>query len=239
MEKGEWDMNAVLETETTLPAIKEETALTIGLVNHAKAFKVQTIEDRKEAEQIMSMLMAREKFWDKLTGDAKTKAYESYQAALRLHDDPIKELQDARLNKSTGLKQRCISWDTEQERLRREEQRRLEEEARKRAEDEQIAAALQAEADGDKESAQAILDEPVFVPPVVVPKAPVQPSRLTAGRENWTAEVTDLPALVRAVAAGTASLSYIQPDLVALNQIARAQKSTMTIPGVRPVCKMV
>jgi hypothetical protein len=227
------------QAATTLPAVREEQTFNVALINRARAFRIECVEDRNEAEAIMKELSDREKFWDKLTGDSKAKAYEAYQSALRLHDDPIKELQDARLNKATGLKQHVIVWDQEQERIRLAEQRRLEEKARKRAEEEQIAAALQAEAEGDAETAQAIIAEPVYVPPVVVPREPVQKSRLTAGRENWNAQVTDLMALVRAVAAGTASINYLEANMTALNQIARAQKSTMSVPGVKAVMTRV
>lgn len=228
------DVNPMNET-TAVAVIDETKVSTIALVNEARAIKILTFQDRVYAEDHSQNLKTASDKWDALTGPAKAKSYEAYQAALRLHDDLIKELDGARKE----LKQKCIGFDTEQERLRREEQRRLEEEARKQAEDEQISAAIAAEAEGDTASAQAIIDEPVYVPPVSVPKAPVQPSRLTAGRSVWSAEVLNLMELVKAVATGTAPITFILANEVALNQTARAMKSAMKVPGVRAVEKKV
>lgn len=52
-------------------------------------------------------------------------------------------------------------------------------------------------------------------------------------RANWKAEVTDMAALIQAVAAGTVAPSVLQVNATALNQLAKATKGTITIPGVR------
>lgn len=127
------------------------------------------------------------------------------------------------------------AYDTEIERKRMAEQRRLEEEAKKRAEDEQIAAAEHAEKQGDKVAAEAIISAPVEVAPIIQPVAP-RPDGISY-REYWSAQVTDLFALVKAVATGQQPVTLLQPDQVALNKMATALKGAMIIPGVRPVCE--
>jgi len=225
-----------LEPETTAVAVIDETKrTTLAIADALRAATVNSAKDYTHLQVKIQRSADYEKQWDELTGPAKKKSYEAYQAALRLHDDPIAELKAAR----SVAKLTCMIWYDEQERLRREEQRRLEEEARKQAEEEQLAAALQAEAEGDTESAQAIIEEAYYVPPVIVPKPAVEPSRLTAGRSAWSAEVVSLMELIKAVAAGTAPITCIEPNMVTLNQLARGMKSAMRIPGVRAVERKV
>ena len=228
-------MNAVLETPETLPAIVETKTSTIALVNQARAFRVSTCDERIDSERISESLQAASKKWDDMTGPNKKAAYSAYQTALRLHDDLIAELDGAR----KALKQKQIAFDAEQDRIRRAEEARLQAIAQKQAEDEALAMAEQAEAAGDHEIAEAIIAAPVAAPVVrVAPTAP-KPSRLTAGRSVWSAEVVDLMALVKAVAAGLQPITLIEPNMTALNGRAREAESALAIPGVRSVERKV
>jgi hypothetical protein len=132
------------------------------------------------------------------------------------------------------LEPRYTAYLDEQERIRREEQRRLEEEARKRAEEEQLAAAIAAEAAGaTAEEVEAIVNE---TPPAPIPIAAPRVQRVAgiSTPETWSAEVTDSAAFMRwAVASGQFALLEIR--MPALNAMARAQRNTMQIPGVRAV----
>jgi hypothetical protein len=137
----------------------------------------------------------------------------------------------------------------EQERLEAEErarvaaeQRRLEEEA----EEQRLAEALAAEQAGDTARAQALIEAPVDVPTVtprpVFVAPPPAPAPAVAGvsfRDQWSAEVVSLIDLVRAVAAGRAPITYVKADEVALNQMARALKGAMNVPGVRVTSRRV
>ena len=125
------------------------------------------------------------------------------------------------------LSQRMSVWQSEQEQLRQREQKRLQEEA-------QLAEAEQAEALGDSAGVEAALSGQGVVQ---VHAAPVVPKiEGLSPRETWSAEVTDLLALVKAVAAGQAPLAYVQANLTALNGAARAIKQELNAtPGVRAV----
>ena len=157
---------------------------------------------------------------------------------------------------------RMATWQEEQERLRREaeraaerERQRLEDEERQRVEREtaerlrdaethvlEEAAAL--EAQGDTVAAARLLEapvtldtpvlpRPVFTPPVAI-AAPPKVAGLSF-RDNWTAEVTDLLALVKAVASGAQPITLLQANQTTLNGMARALKESMRVPGVRAV----
>lgn len=121
-----------------------------------------------------------------------------------------------------------VAYDDEQERLRAITQKRAQEDA-------QIAEAAVYEQLGDKETAQQVLDGNGVVQ-VTVEKGTPKVDGVSI-REVWSAEVTDLMALVRAVADAKAPLAYLQANKAALNTVARAQKTELnTIPGVRAVC---
>jgi hypothetical protein len=52
-------------------------------------------------------------------------------------------------------------------------------------------------------------------------------------RGTWSAEVDDFRALVEAVAEGKAPLNVLLPNMPALNDLARSQRSALALPGVR------
>jgi len=235
-------MSAIIEEPPQVKTLRaivpftENTESAIALVNMARSFKIVTVDDRVYAERLIQALDAASTWWHNEHIDNKNKAYAAYQSALRLHDDKITELDDAR---KKHLKQECIRWDAEQEAIRRAEETRLQAIAQKQAEDEALAMAAQAEAAGDHEIAEAIVAAPVVAPTVrIIPTAPT-PSRLTAGRSDWTAEVVNLMTLVQAVAAGTQPIELLLPNQVALNRMAKALHSGFKVPGVRAVERKV
>ena len=184
-------------------------------------------------------------------------AHNAHKVAVRQRDALLGPAKSAKL----VLGQRMGAWEREQERIRREaeararqERERLEREARECAEAEQrrlreqeetrrIEAAAALEARGDAEGAERLLAAPVPVPivapaPVFLPTpAGAAPPKVQglAFTSSWKAEVVDLAALVRAVAAGEQPLTMLQPNQVALNQVARALKGALAIPGVKAV----
>jgi len=144
----------------------------------------------------------------------------------------------------------------EEEARRKAEQERLEAE-RKAEEDRLLAEAVAAEARGDKETADAltaaavesseqineviasVAAEPIYVPPVVVPKTVPKMQGGPVYRTVWNAEVTDLKALCMAVATGKVSINAILPNETFLRQQAISLRNTMNIPGVRAYEKRV
>lgn len=152
-----------------------------------------------------------------------------------------------------------------------EEKRRQEElaalEADRKAEEERLLqAALEAEASGDKVQAEELMQvaqerteeaaqvaaeiqaAPVYVAPVVVPKATPKLAGGPVYQERWYAQVTSIKDLCRAIGAGTVSEETVigldrgKDGIVsspALNKMAVALKATLTIPGVKAYSKRV
>jgi hypothetical protein len=180
-------------------------------------------------------------------------------AARKTTIEQRKKLEQHALTAEKLLKDRMAAYEREVERQRQaaelaaqKERERLEAEARAQAEAEQkrlqaeederrLAEAVKAEASGDVESARRLLEEPtlvptvmpapVFMPPVDAPSAP-RAAGVTF-TTTYTAEVTSLIDLVKAVAAGQQPVTLLLANQVALNGMARAQKLAMKVPGVR------
>ena len=188
-----------------------------------------------------SYLMAGET-WKSLTAlEKKIKVYweEDVSSALKLHRSLVAK-RDAMLipvgEQKNSLRLGMKTFEDEQERIRRAEQARLEEEARKAAEEAALAQAVALEMNGHKAAAEAVIAAPVVAPAVYVPKT--TPTGFgNATRRTWGAEVTDLLALVKAVAAGIVPLQAIDANSVFLNQQARALKSALSYPGVKSVAR--
>lgn len=184
------------------------------------------------------------------------KAHEAHKAAVKERDrlkGPAEDLkrEAGRLGASydTELRRRQAEADRlanlERERLQREADTAAERDrqaAQKAAEDTRLAEAATLETAGDAAGAMALIKAPVFVLPVVAAPVFVPPPAQIATKvegasfgETWGAEVIDMLALVKAVAAGQQPLTYLKVDTVALNGVARALRGALAIPGVRAV----
>lgn len=220
----------IMALPTITPEIKETVNTAINLSHKANAVTVKNADDHISAGKLLSTVRSRIK---ELTDKRKslTQPLDNIKKDITaLFKPAIDRLETAKKSISKGM----LDWEREEEQRRQEEQRKAEEEARKRAEEEALEQAAAAEQAGDTELAAQILEEPVEVAPVRV--ASTVPRSSTAfSRETWSAEVTDIMALVKAVAAGTVPIAAIKADTVFLNNQARALKKTMNYPGVRAV----
>ncbi len=202
------------------------------LVAHAKSLTITTPEKYQEAATWLRELLL----------PLKRKITETFRPRIRQADALHKGLvaderhflapvEEAERIVKSGLEQ----WDrAERERLRAEQERA----AAAAREEAQAAAFMAAEARGDEAAMPAIAAAPaasvaVFTPP----PAPAPKAEGVSYRITWTAEVTNLAALVQAVAAGQAPLKVLQADQGVLNGMARALKESLALPGVRAVAR--
>lgn len=158
---------------------------------------------------------------------ATREAYDKVLANIKKWTDPL----DACRAKVEPV---AFAWHQEQERKRQAEQLRLAAEARRNEEDERLRQAESAAAAGDQATAENLLNEP-FVPTTTVLPRSTPKVDGTAVTVRWSAEVTDLRALVKAVYEGKAPLAAIIASQQVLDQLARAQKAELNIPGVKAV----
>lgn len=113
------------------------------------------------------------------------------------------------------------------------EERRIAEEMRKKAEEDALKAAQEAEDAGDTQMAEAILEEPVAPPHVKLQSEVPKVEGLRKKREIWKARVVNSRALILAIAQNKAPVYLMEPNMVALNQMARSGKNTIQVPGVQ------
>ena len=131
------------------------------------------------------------------------------------------------------LKTAIGDWEAEQRRLENEARVKAEAEARRAAEEQRENELEQAEAEGATvEEITAMVNAPLIVEPPRIEPA-FQPARGVSMAVNWKGEVTSLELLVKAIAAGRANINLVAGNEVAINQLARATRGTLQVPGVR------
>lgn len=209
-----------------LPDAKLVKAEVSGIVEAAKAVTIESVADRKEAAVFERALIKKEK----AIADHYKPIKKSLDAHKRVILDqergylaPVKEARDI-------LKQTELLWDTEQQRIADEQEKKIAAELRRREEEKRLAEAEAAQNAGDEEKVEAILERPIETPKINLqpPKAPGQSVRTT-----WKAEVVDFPKLLAHIAANPALSHLVQPNEQAIRAMARTQKDTLNLPGVR------
>lgn len=142
-------------------------------------------------------------------------AHKAMIAARDKHDKPLAQAE-------ATIKLKRGEYVAEQERKRREEEARLREIARREEEERRLAEAQQLEAEGRNDEAEAVLDEPIETPPVVV-SAAVPKSDGISTRKTWTYRIVDEAKIPR---------QYLIPDTRALGSLARSLREKASVPGV-------
>lgn len=172
---------------------------------------------------------------------------EAKKSVMTLFEEPTRILNEA----EAVLKSSMLAYSNEQEQLRRIEQAKLDEAAR--VERERLAAeAAQRDAEakaaadaGNAEEAERIASEAAALQATasmttapVVAKSVEKVSGI-ATRTTWKAEVTDMMALVKFVAANPHMIDLLQVNTTTLNQHAKATKDNTKIDGVRVYSEQV
>lgn len=138
------------------------------------------------------------------------------------------------------VKHALLAWETEQEAVRRAEEQRLQALAQAEAEAKVLEAAAAMERDGvaagDAEmvqEAQDLLAQPIEAPVISVAKLTPKVQGVVF-RDAYKAHPDiDVRKLAAAVADGTAPVTFLLPNMTAINQWARATQGSQTIPGIR------
>jgi hypothetical protein len=168
--------------------------------------------------------------------ETKRKAEDARKALVNEKDKMEAPLVEA----ETVCKRALLAYESEQERLRMEQECSLQAEAQKRAEAATLAAAaaleLEARATGNDDmlaEAVAIMEQPIEAPVVVVQTSMPKVQGITY-RDQWKCHPeVDIKALAAAVASGAAPVTFLLPNLTAINQFARATQGVQSVAGVR------
>lgn len=136
-----------------------------------------------------------------------------------------------------------VDYTDKQEKIRREAEEKLRKEAeeKERKERERLEERAKKAADkGNEEKAEELWQKAAEVQVVAPTLAPTyQKAPGLSYREDWSAEVVDLMALVKAVAAGKAPVNFLTANTTVLNAQARATKNSLSFDGVKFVSRKV
>jgi len=217
---------AALSLVETTPV--EEKALSI--VDQAKAVRVTDAQTYTAAgslwKSIGEMIKEVKDTFDPIC-DAAHKAHKAAVEKRAKYLDPLTAAQKS-------VKGLMSAWDAEQERIRREEQARIEAELRKQEEERRLQEAIEAEAamkaqgatkEEVAEETAAILETPVTVAPVVIPKSVPKMQGGPVYRTIWKARIVNERLIPR---------EYLTVDMVKINGVVRSLKGATNIPGVMP-----
>jgi hypothetical protein len=219
-------MEALIEAIRKIETKEIEQGVT-DVTTKALALKVMDTPTYEIAGQILLLHKDMEKKIKDYFKPLKSKSYDTWKSICSAENEELGKLQPG----VAHLSKEMTAYNLEQEKIGKAEEERLRRKALKKEEEERLQAAIEAEKEGNKDEAEAILEEPVFVPSPIVLKAVPKVNGL-AQRTNWKYRLTDLNALVKAVYEGKVPLMALEPNDIFLNQQARALKGTVQYPGV-------
>jgi hypothetical protein len=208
----------------------------------AKTYVITSPEMAEMAAEDLKAIAVKKKQIDELRksktrplDELKKQFMDAFSPALKLLDDADNVLRNAVITFRAEENRKLEAERKKQQealRIAQEESHRKALEAQQEAEkaaiagDETTAIALRQQA----ETQAAIAEAVAFAPPVVVEQTKLSGIGST---KVWKAEVIDLMALVKAVAAGQASIELIQANTSEINKRAKALKQNFSAPGVR------
>lgn len=206
----------VIDITTTETEAVTNKALTVP--EQARAIKVVDAETYQQAGEVLIAIKGLRKEIGAAFDPIIKKAHEAHKEAKAQKDRAEAPLIEA----ENIIKPALAAYDREQERIRREEEERQREIARQAEEERRLREAEQAEKEGRNEEAQAIIEEPVYVPPVVLERTTPKVQGISM-QKVWKFRIVN-PALV--------PRDYMTPDQVKIGGVVRATKGSIQIPGV-------
>ncbi len=173
---------------------------------------------------------------------------EAAMETKRKAEDARKKLADERDRMKAPLEQaekdikrKLIAYSDKKERERIEQELRQQAEARRKAEELTLAVAadleMQASLTGDEEmrvEAEDILAQPIDAPVVAVRSTTPKLAGVSKPSDNWKAHPSvDVKALALAVGLGKHPITFLLPNMTALNAYGRSTKGTAAVAGVK------
>lgn len=144
-------------------------------------------------------------------------AHKSHKAAIAAKHTVAEPLREA----ERALKGKIGTYQQEEEQKRRKLEAELRAKAQREEEERRLEEAARLEKDGRQEEAEALIEEPVPAPVVVVPK-PAAPAGVST-RKVWRFRVINPKAI---------PLEFMKPDEQKLGAYARSMKEQALVTGV-------
>jgi len=209
--------------------VEAETAL--KKAGDAASIKVTTQDEYEAASETLAGLRGFRKGLEAKRKEMTAPLDQSKKAITEFFRSPIERLENAERHLSRTL---SAYYDEVQRKAREAEAAAIA--AREKEEAKLRKQAERAEEKGQLTKAVALQNRAdIAAAAPVVAEVAAPSSSATTVATLWSAEVYDKLALIKAVAAGQASMNLLEANMPAINAIARAEKDTLSIPGVRAV----
>ena len=199
--------------------IQEVTTLALAVPDQAKQLTV--IANNDDYIKAGNILLTIKDLRKKIEASYK-KIKQTIDAEKKTVLEEEREQDKPLLEAENWIKPLISSYLAEQEKIRKAEEDRLREQARLAEEERQLQAALAAEQSGNKEDAQAIIDEPVYVPPIVVQKSVPKVAGISMSKQ-WKYRIVDINKIPR---------EYMMPDEKRIGGVVTKMQGQVPIPGV-------
>ena len=216
--------------ETRRIALRNEYGAVVAAAKKLTA--IETADQAEEATQYGRVLQNGTKEMEVFFKGIKSQIDSIKAPVLAAEKEDVGPLN----TEKTRLGGLLTAYQAAERRKREEEERIAREAAEKQAEEEALQRAIELAAAGEEEAADAVLEEPIVAAPVVIPASAPKPTGSVA-RKSYKAEVTDLKALVAAVAAGKVPLLALQANETFIGQQARSMGEAFE--GLYPGVKLV
>lgn len=222
-------MNAAIQIDVTEKALQQMTQAQAEY-NRAAALVVSSEPEYEAAGEYIAGLKRYKNALEK----ERKELVDPLNQHVKTINNKFKPHSDAIDKAIAQVNAKMVGYFRGQERIRLEAEAQAAEKARKEQERLQKRAEAAA-AKGQEEKAAALQAQAEIVTPVAVQPTVHKQTGATTIAVTWSVQVYDKLALIEAVAAGKASMELLEPNMTALNQMARANKDTLNIPGVKAV----
>ena len=208
----------------------------LALVDRASAL---TISDEASYRNVAEFGLAVKTMRKKIADFFKPHKERAHAAWRGLCTEEAKQLAPCDTAEAT-IKRKMLEFEAAERRRKEDERRRAEEAARKLEEDRRIQTAIEAEAAGDIEEADAILEAPVVAPPPPRVLETVTKVEGVKYVSRWTfdAEEIRIEALIAHIA-GVETLAHpelvalLAPNTTSIRSMVTALKSGFNVPGIK------
>lgn len=213
------------------------SAADIASANQALAAAESAVVTDQESAEEAGALLKKFSAAEKALADRRMEITRPIDAAKKSVMDLFRSPQDTLGKARSVIKRKMAAWHDEQERIAREERRKAEEKAeRERKKAEEKAAKYAEDGRDDLAGKWEERAEEAAVAPVEPVSAP-KPVKGVSMRTNYSGEVTDMSAFLKAVAENKVPESCVDVKFGVLNKYITQFKGKVDIPGVRVVVK--
>lgn len=190
----------------------------LAIPTQAQSIIVASSADMEKADKFNQDVKAMVKQVDDVFKPLADKAFQAHRAITSKWNEIKKPLIEAQ----EIITRKVRTYIQEEKRKAKEEEARLREPARKLEEERRLAEALELEAEGRKEEAQAVIDEPMDIPmPTVEPDVPKYDAR-TYRPPTPKARIINKGKFLQWVVASPDRYAYVIIDERALNAKAKS-----------------